>query len=137
MNGIKCIKIFLSAIFILFAVTGWAAPRQEVINIKVQGVSCPFCIQVLVKNISNLAHVSEVKINTHSMQLVVAIKLREKPDMDLINKTILASGYLPLKTNAMTVAAPTSGGTILSGHIAIKSQACNSCHNSSRAGKNE
>ena len=107
------------------------ANTQKLLNISVQGLTCPFCIKVLLANLSALPTVAAVKISTDDQTLLVTMKPDQTPDLALIDKTIKNSGYLPLKTEESSRAenktAP--GAKFATAHQDVKSQPCQSCHN--------
>lgn len=101
---------------------------QQFMNITVQGMSCPFCIHVLITNLKHLANIQDVRMNSDNNELVVTVKAGEKPDNALINKTIMASGFLTLKSKISSVNAKNQDNKIATGHENIKNQPCSSCH---------
>lgn len=115
------VLFFLGALLFCISSNSLAA-NQTVITITVQGVPCPFCINVLTKNLGKLDGVEEIQAKEDSHEFLIIMQPNKKPDALLIKKTIEDSGYISLKTEEFTLQSKGKA------HMEIKNQPCSSCH---------
>lgn len=105
------------------------AEEQFYIDMDIEGVSCPFCIQVLIKNLSKVPGIANVDMNTENKELLITMKTGQQPNIQLIKKTILVSGYLTLRYTQSLVKSLPNKTQAAHQHVAIKNQPCSNCHN--------
>ena len=72
----------------------WAA-EQEVVEINVTGLACPFCAYGLEKNLKKLPEVSTVTVNLADNMARVIMNADHEADLESIKKAIVKAGFTP------------------------------------------
>ena len=108
-------KIFI--FFLLF----WfcSAFAAVVITIGVEGLQCPFCINVLKTNLKKIKGVQSADFDKDNKNIRIMADPANMPDINAIKKTLEDSGFVTLSVDEKTINKK---------HIDIKNQACNTCH---------
>jgi copper chaperone CopZ len=108
-----------------------SAAEKKYINTTIQGLTCPYCISMLIKKVAELPGIEEVRINADNNRLLIVMKPNKSPNLELIKNTINNSGYLVKVTNqtSETTAVEKSTSKMASAHLDLKSKPCASCHN--------
>ena len=73
---------------------GWAAD-QEVVEIGVSGLACPFCAYGLEKNLSKLPDVESAEVDLAANSARVVIKADHTADLEQIKQAIVKAGFTP------------------------------------------
>ena len=89
----KRIVLVLIAVFWL-SNAAWPAD-QEVVDVRVTGLACPFCAFSVEKSLSKLSGVDSVTVNLAANQVRVVMQAEHKPDLEQINKAIVNAGFTP------------------------------------------
>lgn len=71
------------------------AADQEVVEIAVSGLACPFCAYGLEKNLIKLAEVETATIDLAANSARVILKPGQKADLEAIKKAITKAGFTP------------------------------------------
>ncbi len=71
------------------------ATPQEVLEIEVAGMTCPFCVYGVEKNLSKLPGVDKVQVSLKSNKARVVMKATHSPDETRIREMILDAGFTP------------------------------------------
>ena len=88
-------KVGLVLISLLWLpVAAWAA-EQEVVEISITGLACPFCAYGLEKNLKKLPEVSTVTVNLADSMARVAMNADREADLEAIKKAIVKAGFTP------------------------------------------
>lgn len=104
----KKITIVLATILV-FPITLWGAgaqPKvtdQQVLEIQVQGMTCPFCAYGIEKNLSKLPGVAKAQVSLEAKKVRVVMQPGQAPDEVRVRKVIVDSGFTP---GEVTVHAP-------------------------------
>ena len=71
------------------------AAEQDVVEIAVSGLACPFCAYGLEKNLSELPEVDSVTVDLAQNSARVVIKPEHKADLETIKAAIVKAGFTP------------------------------------------
>ncbi len=93
-------------VFVLIAVfwlsmAAWPAD-QEVVDVSVTGLACPFCAFSVEKSLSKLSGVDSVTVNLAASQVRVVMKPEHIADLKLIEKAIVNAGFTPGEASRST-----------------------------------
>ncbi|MHB1142326.1 MAG: heavy-metal-associated domain-containing protein [Sulfuricaulis sp.] len=89
------------ALFLVVPATLWgaeAAPKaaeQQVLEIQVKGMTCPFCAYGIEKNLSKLPGVKQAQVSLEAKKARVAMQPGQAPDEAAVRKVIVDSGFTP------------------------------------------
>ncbi len=72
----------------------WTAD-QEVVEICVSGLACPFCVYSLEKSLEKLPDVSTVQVNLAESTARVEMVGGSESDIDAIKEAIIKAGFTP------------------------------------------
>lgn len=87
----------------LFLLSGPAlAEPQEVLEIDVAGMTCPFCAYGIEKNLGKLAGVEKAQVSLGSKKARVVMKPGETPDETQIRQIIRDAGFTPKESSRYT-----------------------------------
>lgn len=75
-------------------VGGWAAD-QQVVEIGVSGLACPFCAYSLEKNLTKLPEVDSAEVNLAANSARVVIKIDHTADLEQIKRAVVQAGFTP------------------------------------------
>jgi copper chaperone CopZ len=88
-------KVALVLVTLLWpAIAAWAAD-QEVVEIGVSGLACPFCAYGLEKNLSKLPDVDSAEVDLAASSARVVIKADRTADLEQIKQAIVKAGFTP------------------------------------------
>lgn len=79
---------------LLFLPTAWAA-EQEIIEIEITGMTCPFCVYGTEKNLGKLPGVEQAIVSLNKKVARIVMAPGEHADMEAINKAIVDAGFTP------------------------------------------
>ena len=88
----KIVLVLISLFWLPIA--AWAA-GQEVVEIGVTGLACPFCAYSVEKNLSKLPEVESVEVNLANNSARVVIKADQSADVEKIKEAIVKAGFTP------------------------------------------
>ncbi len=88
-------KIALVVVALLWLPTAAWAVDQEVVDIGVSGLACPFCAYGLEKNLSKLPEVDSAEVNLAAKSARVLIKADHTADLERIKQAIVKAGFTP------------------------------------------
>ncbi len=71
------------------------ASDQEVVDIDVTGLACPFCAYSLEKNLKKLPEVESAEVNLAANSARVVIKADHEADLERIKEAIVKAGFTP------------------------------------------
>jgi mercuric ion binding protein len=89
----KIVTLVLISLLWLSA-TAWASD-QEVVDIDVTGLACPFCVYSLEKNLKKLPEVESAEVNLADNSARVVIKVDQSADVEQIKQAIIKAGFTP------------------------------------------
>ena len=72
-----------------------SASDQEVVDIGVTGLACPFCAYSLEKNLRKLPEVESAEVNLAGNSARVVIKADHSADFEQIKQAIVKAGFTP------------------------------------------
>ena len=78
------------------------ATSQEVLEIDVAGMTCPFCAYGVEKNLGKLPGVDQVQVSLESKKARVVMKAGESPDETVIREIIRDAGFTPRESSRYT-----------------------------------
>ena len=87
-------KIALVLVTLLWLPAAWSAD-QEVVDIGVSGLACPFCAFSLEKNLSKLLEVDSAEVDLAANSARVVIKADHTADLEQIKQAIVKAGFTP------------------------------------------
>jgi copper chaperone CopZ len=87
---------------ILLANLAWAN-GQEVVEIDVSGMTCPFCVYGTEKNLGKLPDVVEAVVSLDKKKARVVMAAGAHADIEAIRKAILNAGFTPGEARVATV----------------------------------
>jgi copper chaperone CopZ len=86
----------LIIIAVLFFVTASAFGADEtVLEIDIDGMTCPFCVYSLEKELGKLSEVREVLISLKSNKARLTLKEGTQIDSETLQEVVLKAGYTP------------------------------------------
>ncbi len=88
----KIVFVLVSLLWLSTAV--WAAD-QDVVDIGVSGLACPFCAYSLEKNLRKLPEVDCAEVNLAKNTARVVIKADHDVDLERIKQAIVKAGFTP------------------------------------------
>ncbi len=89
----KRIALVLIAVLWL-SMAAWPA-EQEVVDVSVTGLACPFCAYSVEKSLSKLSGVASVTVDLAANQVRVVMQAEHTADLKLIKKAIVNAGFTP------------------------------------------
>ena len=78
------------------------AEPQEVLEIDVAGMTCPFCVYGIEKNLGKLAGVEKAQVSLEAKKARVVMKAGESPDETIIREIIRDAGFTPGESSSYT-----------------------------------
>lgn len=108
--------IYGLAIFVLpFISVQNASAEIKSIEIKVDGLTCPFCVFGVEKKLKALDEIESVNTNLKSGMIEVALKQGKAVDIDRLNEAVRKSGFTPgdIKINANGTFTDSNGNPAL------------------------
>lgn len=98
--NVKKIATALAMLFLLPA-TLWGAgaepkaAEQQVLEIQVKGMTCPFCAYGIEKNLGKLPGVAKAQVSLEAKKARVVMQAGHAPEEARVRKVILDSGFTP------------------------------------------
>ncbi len=87
-------KLFIVAV--LFFLTASALGADEtVLEIDIDGMTCPFCVYSLEKELGKLSEVKQILISLKSNKARLTLKEGAHIDSDTLREVVLEAGYTP------------------------------------------
>ncbi len=78
------------------AISGPAlADPHAVLEIEIQGMTCPFCAYGITKNLTKLPGVDKAQVSLNSQKARVVMKAGRSPNEQRIREVILDAGFTP------------------------------------------
>jgi copper chaperone CopZ len=71
------------------------AAEQQVLEIQVKGMTCPFCAYGIEKNLSKLPGVAKTQVSLETKKARVVMQPGQAPDEERVRQVILDSGFTP------------------------------------------
>jgi copper ion binding protein len=90
----KKFNYILFSIILSLSFDLWAAGPQ-VVEINVKGMTCPFCVYGIEKNLGKLPGVAKVQVSLEKKKARVVMKTGATADVEHIKKAILDAGFTP------------------------------------------
>ncbi len=87
-------KLFVMLLLLLPAST-FAQAQTSVVEIDVQGMTCPLCVDGLHSKLNELAGVHQAKVSLKQSRARIEFEPGEKPDLAAIRQAILDAGFTP------------------------------------------
>lgn len=84
--------VFVTLLWLPSAV--WAAD-EEIVEIGVSGLACPFCAFSLEKSLSKLPEVDSANVDLAANSVRVVIKTDHTADLEQIKQAIVTAGFTP------------------------------------------
>ncbi len=78
------------------------AEPQEVLEIDVAGMTCPFCAYGVEKNLGKLPGVEKAQVSLKAKKARVVMKAGETPDETTIREIIRDAGFTPRESSRYT-----------------------------------
>jgi len=78
------------------------ATPQEVLEIDVAGMTCPFCVYGVEKNLGKLPGVDQAQVSLEAKKARVVMKAGETPDETVIREIIRDAGFTPRESSRYT-----------------------------------
>ena len=85
--------IFL-AVFVLLAASAFGAD-ETVVEIDIDGMTCPFCVYSLQKELGKLSEVEQVVISLKLSKARLTLKHGTQIDYDILQEIVLSVGFTP------------------------------------------
>lgn len=89
------------ALFLVLPATLWGAEavpkaaEQQVLEIQVKGMTCPFCAYGIEKNLGKLPGVGKAQVSLETKKARVVMQPGRTSDESAVRKVILDSGFTP------------------------------------------
>lgn len=80
---------------LLWLSTNVCAAEQDVVDIGVSGLACPFCAYSLEKNLNKLPEVDSAEVNLAKNSARVVIKADHDADLERIKQAVVDAGFTP------------------------------------------
>lgn len=90
----KPIISLLTSLLLLTVSPGWAR-AQQVVEIEVTGMTCPFCVYGTEKNLNKLQGVESADVSLKNKRARIVMKQGESADLEVIRKAIVDAGFTP------------------------------------------
>jgi len=88
-------KIALALVAVLVASGPVLADPHAVLEIDIQGMTCPFCAYGITKNLIKLPGVDEAEVSLKAKKARVVMKSGQSPDEPRIREVIIDAGFTP------------------------------------------
>ncbi len=128
---LKMNRIILSLSLVLavmvLASSVWAVDQKKV-QLRVDGLSCPFCAYGLEKKLKRIKGVDKLEIKINEGLVIMTFKEKANIDPELIRKKVKEAGFTPrelsIEGKAVTVKSAPQGEKIV---LNIQGMTCNDC----------
>ena len=95
----RIVLVLIAGLWLSMA--AWPA-EQEVVDVSVTGLACPFCAFSVEKSLSKLAGVDSVTVDLAANQVRVVMKAEHTADLKQIKKAIVNAGFTPGEASRST-----------------------------------
>ena len=96
----KRIVLVLIAVFFL-SIAAWPAD-QEVVDVSLTGLACPFCAYSVEKSLSKLSGVDSVTVDLAANHVRVVMQAEHSADLQQIKQAIVNAGFTPGEARTST-----------------------------------
>jgi copper chaperone CopZ len=87
-------QLFIVAVLLSLSASVFGAD-ETVLEIDINGLTCPFCVYSLEKELGKLSEVEEVLISLKSNKARLTLKEGAHIDSDTLQEVVLRAGYTP------------------------------------------
>jgi len=87
----------LALVLVLGTVIGHAADSVEVIDIRVSGMTCPFCVHGVKKQLEKLPGVDKAQVSLDKKFARITLQPGQTSDLAAIRRAIVEAGFTPGK----------------------------------------
>ena len=87
-------QLFILAVLLCLSASVFGAD-ETVLEIDIKGMTCPFCVYSLEKELGKLSEVEEVLISLKSNKARLTLKEDAQIDSDILQEVVLQAGYTP------------------------------------------
>ncbi len=87
-------QIFIVAVLLSLSASVFGGD-ETVLEIDIKGMTCPFCVYSLEKELGKLSEVEEVLISLKSNKARLTLKEGAHIDSDTLQEVVLRAGYTP------------------------------------------
>ncbi len=87
-------QLFIIAVFLCLPASVFGAD-ETVLEIDINGMTCPFCVYSLEKELGKLSEVDEVLISLKFNKARLTLKEGAHIDADTLQEVVLRAGYTP------------------------------------------
>ncbi len=87
-------QLFIVAVLLFLSASVFGAD-ETVLEIDINGMTCPFCVYSLEKELGKLSEVEEVLISLKSNKARLTLKDGAHIDSDTLQEVVLHAGYTP------------------------------------------
>lgn len=89
-------QLIIVAVLVLVTASAFGAD-ETVLEIDIDGMTCPFCVYSLEKELGKLSEVKQVLISLKSNKARLILKEGAHIDSDTLREVVLETGYTPGK----------------------------------------
>lgn len=89
-------KSALTSLALCLSWLAWSGTAQ-VVYIDVQGLTCPFCVYGLAKNLGKVTGVAKAEVNLDEHRARIELKPGQQPDVEQYRQIIRDAGFTPGK----------------------------------------
>ncbi len=87
-------QLFIIAVLLCLSTSVFGAD-ETVLEIDIKGMTCPFCVYSLEKELGKLSEVEEVLISLKSNKARLTLKEGAHIDSDTLQEVVLKTGFTP------------------------------------------
>ena len=87
-------QLFIIAVFLYLPASVFGAD-ETVLEIDINGMTCPFCVYSLEKELGKLSEVKQVLISLKSSKARLILKEGTHVDSDTLREVVLTAGFTP------------------------------------------
>ncbi len=87
-------KLFIVAVIFFLTASAFGAD-ETVLEIDIDGMTCPFCVYSLEKELGKLSEVKQILISLKSNKARLILKEGAHIDSDTLREVVLEAGYTP------------------------------------------
>ena len=87
-------KLFIVAVLFFLTASAFGAD-ETVLEIDIDGMTCPFCVYSLKKELGKLSEVKQMLVSLKSNKVRLTLKEGAHIDSDTLQQVILEAGYTP------------------------------------------
>ena len=87
-------QLIIVTVFLCLSVSVFGAD-ETVLEIDINGMTCPFCVYSLEKELGKLSEVKQVLISLKSNKARLVLKEGAHVDSDILREVVLTAGFTP------------------------------------------